>query len=208
MDKPVKTKAVLCRTNVSILNYLLDAVQNKEKVFVLADLQDLWSKMYHISALASGNKPRYANADLRRFNNMQELFIEAEHNPTLKKLLNISQKLMLGRGTHGNIVAIKEILADSPEQASFTIATGHKSKGLEWDEVQLDEDMLSLQDDYDREAEISVIDALRKNQTLNLLYVAVTRAKYRVILPASIQDVLNSSSELRQLWSLKDREID
>jgi superfamily I DNA/RNA helicase len=192
----IRSTAIICRTNASILQYLLSAVQNREKVFVLADLQDLWSKMYHISALAGGAKPRYPNKSLVGFNSFDELRVEAEHSAELKKLLNLGAILASGKGTHANIVSIKEVIVENVEEANYTITTCHKSKGLEWDYVKLDEDMLYV----DEEEDYNLVDLLKAGQTLNLLYVAVTRAKYSVKLPQLVQEVISSASYLRAEW--------
>ena len=186
------SKAIICRTNASILSRLLSAVQNKNKVFVLADLQDLWSKMYHISALVGGAKPRYPNKSLIGFHSFDELKREAEHSAELRKLLNLSSILASGRGTHANIVSIKEIIVEDVDLADFTISTCHKSKGLEWESVELDEDMLDLE-----EEERPLAEVLREGQTLNLIYVAITRAKHIVKIPSSIQYVLSEANFLR-----------
>lgn len=204
-NKAIESKAIICRTNMSILNYLIEAGYDNQKVYVIADLQDLWSKMYHISSLASGSKPKYPNADLKRFNNFQELTLEGEHSSELRRLLNISQKLMSGRGTHANIVAIKNVLVEKPEDADFIIVTGHKSKGLEWDEVTLDDDMFNLEDEYSDE-QIEPIVALRRSQTLNLLYVAVTRARQKVNLPYSVLDILRDWKDLQEQWEFLEQE--
>ena len=195
--KPVKTSAIIVRTNASIIDYLLAAVQENYKVHVVADLQDLWSKLYHLSALASGSKPKFPNAELRRFNTIGEFVTEAERNPDLKRLYTLSFKMSQGRGTHGNIVAIKGVLTEIPAEGKFTIVTAHKSKGLEYDSVTLDMDML-------RETEEGGIDDLVKllkdNQTLNLLYVAMTRAKYQLTLPANVYDIFDNLEVLTELW--------
>jgi superfamily I DNA/RNA helicase len=195
--KPVKTSAIIVRTNASIIDYLLAAVQENYKVHVVADLQDLWSKLYHLSALGSGSKPKFPNAELRRFNTIGEFATEAERNPDLKRLATLSFKMSQGRGTHGNIVAIKGVLAETPAEGKFTIVTSHKSKGLEFDAVTLDMDML-------RETEEGGIDDLVKllkdNQTLNLLYVAMTRAKYQLTLPANVYDIFDNLEVLTELW--------
>lgn len=197
--KEVKTKAVICRTNASIVDYLLAATQENYKVHAIADLQDLWSKLYHLSALAGGSKPKYPNADLRRFNNFAEFAQEAEHNPDLKRLKSLAFKMAQGRGTHGNIVAIKGILTDSPEEGLFTIVTAHKSKGLEFDQVTLDQDMLKWEGGEPEE----LVAELKSNQTLNLLYVAVTRAKYQLDIPWNIAEVISNSKDLAEHWTAK-----
>jgi ATP-dependent exoDNAse (exonuclease V) beta subunit len=62
--------------------------------------------------------------------------------------------------------------------------------------VKLDEDMLYV----DEEEDYNLVDLLKTGQTLNLLYVAVTRAKYSVKLPQLVQEVINSASYLRAEW--------
>lgn len=189
------SKAIICRTNASILSRLLSAVQNKDKVFVLADLQDLWSKMYHISALVGGAKPRYPNKSLVGFHSFDELKREAEHSAELRKLLNLSSILASGRGTHANIVSIKEVIVEDVEEANYTISTAHKSKGLEWESVELDDDMLDLE-----EEERPLVEVLKTGQTLNLIYVAITRAKHIVKIPSSVYEVLEQATYLRSQW--------
>jgi superfamily I DNA/RNA helicase len=189
------SKAIICRTNASILSRLLSAVQNKDKVFVLADLQDLWSKMYHISALVGGAKPRYPNKSLVGFHSFDELKREAEHSAELRKLLNLSSILASGRGTHANIVSIKEVIVEDVDLADYTISTAHKSKGLEWESVELDDDMLDLE-----EEERPLVEVLKDGQTLNLIYVAITRAKHIVKIPSSVYEVLEQATYLRSQW--------
>jgi superfamily I DNA/RNA helicase len=189
------SKAIICRTNASILSRLLSAVQNKDKVFVLADLQDLWSKMYHISALVGGAKPRYPNKSLIGFRSFDELKREAEHSAELRKLLNLSSILASGRGTHANIVSIKEVIVEDVDLADYTISTCHKAKGLEYTSVELDEDMLDLE-----EEERPLVEVLKDGQTLNLIYVAITRAKHIVKIPSSVYEVLEQATYLRSQW--------
>jgi ATP-dependent exoDNAse (exonuclease V) beta subunit len=62
--------------------------------------------------------------------------------------------------------------------------------------VKLDEDMLYV----DEEEDYNLVDLLKAGQTLNLLYVAVTRAKYSVKLPQLVQEVISSASYLRAEW--------
>lgn len=190
----IVSKATICRTNASILQHLLSAVQNKNKVFVLADLQDLWSKMYHISALVGGAKPRYPNKSLVGFHSFDELKREAEHSAELRKLLNLSSILASGKGTHANIVSIKEVIVEDVNDADFTISTIHKAKGLEYSFVELDEDILDL------EEERPLVEVLKDGQTLNLIYVAITRAKYGISIPASVHEVLRQAETLRAKW--------
>lgn len=198
--KPVKTRAVIVRTNASIIDYLLVASQESYKVHVIADLQDLWSKLYHLSALATGSKPKFPNKELARFTTYPDFVAEAERNPDLKRLQGLSFKLSQGKGTHGNIVAIKGALAETPEESRFTVVTAHKSKGLEFDQVTLDLDMLRIGEGTIEE----LVTNLKSNQTLNLLYVAMTRAKYQLDMPYEFYSIFNNLTELKELWTEED----
>ena len=88
------------------------------------------------------------------------------------------------------------MIVEDVEEASYTITTCHKSKGLEWDYVKLDEDMLYV----DEEQDYNLVDLLKAGQTLNLLYVAITRAKYAVKLPDLVKEVIDQASYLRAEW--------
>jgi ATP-dependent exoDNAse (exonuclease V) beta subunit len=45
-----------------------------------------------------------------------------------------------------------------------------------------------------------LIKLLKNNQTLNLLYVAMTRAKYQLTLPANVYDIFDNLEVLTDLW--------
>lgn len=52
------------------------------------------------------------------------------------------------------------------------LSTGHKSKGLEWNNVEIIDDFLNIKQELEEREQIAIA-----KEELNLLYVAVTRAK-------------------------------
>ncbi|EAL2861114.1 ATP-dependent helicase, partial [Campylobacter jejuni] len=52
------------------------------------------------------------------------------------------------------------------------LSTGHKSKGLEWNNVEIIDDFLNIKQELEEREQITIA-----KEELNLLYVAVTRAK-------------------------------
>ncbi|EFP3712928.1 ATP-binding domain-containing protein, partial [Campylobacter jejuni] len=58
------------------------------------------------------------------------------------------------------------------EQADLILSTGHKSKGLEWNNVEIIDDFLNIKQELEEREQITIA-----KEELNLLYVAVTRAK-------------------------------
>lgn len=187
----LSSKAIICRTNVSFLNLLLKAEAQEEKVFILGDLKELWSKMYHISDLYFGNKIKYPNKELAQYKTFADLMEAGEDMPELSRLVKLTRTLSDG-GLTKNISRIKSVIVENPEDAHYTITTAHKSKGLEWDDVVLDEDMFYVPDGKD------TIDVLFTNQTLELLYVAVTRAKYKTTFGMEIYNIMLQATELRK----------
>jgi len=67
------------------------------------------------------------------------------------------------------ILALRSCTVDKELDATITLTSAHKSKGLEWDFV-------GLFDDFTSDPLSPDIDAGRRDDELNLLYVAVTRA--------------------------------
>jgi len=183
-EKPCKNRATIVRNNTTLLSHLLNAYNRNEKVFVLADLKSLWGKLYHIQALFFGDSPRYPDAELKQYKTYKELLKAAETIPEIAKLIRLSELLGKNRGLTKSINEIKSIVVKREEDADITLTTGHKSKGLEWDEVTLTDDFLTVKEGED------AVDKLYEDQTAELIYVALTRAKYKVNLPETIEDLL------------------
>jgi len=187
------TKAIIVRTNSTILSQLLHAEATGSKVFVLADLKELWSKMYHISAIMSSSKVIYPNKELAQFTSKKELEEAAEQMPELTRLIKLTMGLSAD-GLANNINKIKSVIVTDPDRADYTLTTAHKSKGLEWDEVTLTDDMLVVREGQEIE------DVLFESQTVELLYVAVTRAKYVINLPELVEEVIDSCTLYKVLF--------
>lgn len=189
---PVETesfcdKAIIVRNNSTLLEQLLIAEKEQQKVYVIADLSDLWSKLYHIDSLYYEKHIQYPNKELKYYPTYAALKAAADHSTELQKLLKATTKLSIG-GLHNNITRIKSIIVGNKEEAEFTLSTGHKCKGLEFEEVTLTPDLLpeKLKTDDKEETEAEYRKRLLEGQTFQLLYVAVTRAKYKLHLPENI----------------------
>lgn len=67
------------------------------------------------------------------------------------------------------------------DNAELILSTGHKSKGLEWDNVEIIDDFISLKEILENaEGNIEI-----PKEELNLFYVALTRSKKELILNKS-----------------------
>lgn len=173
------SKAYLSRTN---LNLLKNAYNNSHKklYFVgglnsynIQDLEDLcflFSKNETI-------KERIKNPFLKSFSGAKEFLkniSETENvewkSKTTSFLFFVNNKI--------SIFDIKKKLKDASngvkmKDADMIFSTAHKSKGLEFDEVTLSDDFLDL-------SKLKKDNITLYNEELRLLYVAITRAKYKI----------------------------
>lgn len=186
------TSAVLVRTNSTLLDILLKAVAKDDRVYVLADLSDLWKKIYHISALRFDNEIRFPDKELSQYRTYKELLKAAESMAELRKLINATLTLSTG-GLTANINAIKAIIVDNEADATYTVSTVHKSKGLEWDNVIIAEDIIPFV------SEGGLEEAILADQLLNVIYVAITRAKQKLSIPEDVMRLINNPRYFREL---------
>lgn len=178
----IPTKVTIVRNNSTLIEDLLDASKKGQKVYVLADLKSVWSKLYHIAALKFGNDIHYPDKELLQYKSYKQLLEASESLPEIAKLLTITSILIRDDTMHNSIQTIKSVIVKKAKDADYTLTTGHKSKGLEWDEVTLASDLFNIPEDY----EGSLVDLLLEDQTGCLLYVCLTRAKSKVNLPKSV----------------------
>lgn len=179
-----KTRAYIVRNNVTLLAELIDLANYGQKVKVIADLSSLWSKLYHIANVLSGESPKYPDKELSQYRTRIALELAAKTNPEIAKLLNC-RRILCSRGSmHSEIQKLKKRIVKSGED--ITLTTAHKSKGLEWDEVTLAEDLVAVPNDF----EGSLEEYLQVDQAGELVYVAITRARYKVNLPTQLTKLL------------------
>ena len=184
-----KDTAVLVRTNIDLFNKLEDCYNANRKAYVVGDLKDLFSKLYSAKNLqCDGDPSKRYDKQIAAYKTWEELCADTENYPDLKKIVAITSSF---GNIHGIITNIKSILAKTPEEADITIATAHKSKGLEWDNVTLEPGFLP--EDF---IDFPIEDQRRilfDDQAGNLIYVALTRARVNLNLPEDVTDFLKGA---------------
>lgn len=105
---------------------------------------------------------------------------EASEDPEMLRTMRILKD-------HGDIprllAALREYSTDDIEEADVVVSTVHRAKGLEWPVVKLEEDFPDI---FDPER----VDPDQVGDELNLLYVAVTRAKTILVINALVQSII------------------
>lgn len=173
------SKAYLSRTN---LNLLKNAYNNSHKklFFVgglksynLQDLEDLCL----LFSKNEGIKERIKNPFLKNFNNAKEFLKNIGETDNVEWKSKTTSFLFFVNNKI-SIFDIKKKLKEASngvkmKDADMIFSTAHKSKGLEFDEVTLSDDFLDL-------SKLKKENIERCEEELRLLYVAITRAKYKI----------------------------
>lgn len=155
--------AILCRTNASAILRLIAGLRQGHKISLQADHTRLIRFADAAEKLKVGKTVNNV-PELAYFHNWKEVmeFVESTDGSDIKSMV----KLVDEYGSKQLKNALNAL--SDPKDADYVISTAHKAKGLEWQNVQLDNDF-----NYD-------IDNGQLNispEELRLLYVACTRAK-------------------------------
>lgn len=158
-----KRDAILCRTNASAIARVINGLKLGHKVALQADTERI-VKFCESAEMLQMGKASYHSPELAYFNHWREVqeYSETAEGSDMKILV----KLVDEHTPH----VIKQAINDltEPTSADYIITTAHKSKGLEWNHVQLEDDFYY---------EHNTLGVKISPEELRLLYVACTRAK-------------------------------
>ena len=193
--KSYKTKAVLARTNLGLLMKAIEYVTEKkkiERIYFEGNISsytyaDDGASLYDVLNLYNG-KHRYIKDKLiRSMRNMNDLkeYIEKTEDVQLAMMVEIVNEY--GNDIPGIIKKIKakHIENDEKENAQMIFSTVHRSKGMEYEAVQLVNDFMTeekLKKQCNGEKNNDLLKT-KLNEEVNLLYVAVTRTKNSIHIP-------------------------
>jgi len=169
-----KVKAFLGRTNVGLISKALE--ESKGNIHFEGNIHsylknDNGVSIYDILNLKNGKQEWIKDPVIKNFKSIDNLseYIEQSGDKQLKPLVdivNIYDKRLP--------FLLKELIAChvEKENADYIFSTVHKSKGMEYDSVEMADDFASIN-------EINPEDS---NEEINLIYVAATRTKSSLII--------------------------
>jgi F-box protein, helicase, 18 len=192
-----KVKAVLARTNLGLLIKAIEYVTEKRKVKQIYfegninsyTYADDGASLYDVLNLYNGKNRQIKDKLIQKMRDFDELtdYIKKTEDVQLGMMVEIVKE-------YGNEIPaiIKEIKAkhvenDAREKAEMIFSTVHRSKGMEYDAVQLVNDFITEEaiektlTDFSEKANHSKL-----NEEINLLYVAVTRTKNSIHIPETL----------------------
>jgi hypothetical protein len=155
---------IICRTNKGVIGETIKALDQNKSVHILGGTQPLThliNSIFQLKIKSYSNHP-----DLLLFTSFADLkeYADSPMGGDLKAILKLIE-------TYGRerLLNILESTTESAEDASVTVTTAHKSKGLEWSVVKLANDFKVPSDG-----------AVPTQEETNILYVAASRALHKL----------------------------
>lgn len=181
--------AVLSRTVAGVIGRALDASLAGKKVYWVGGIAGYKTEELEDLYWFSADMPERMQSPLlaREYGNFEEFESvaratkDAEMNQGLRLLdqyFPLPQKLQV----------MREHAVTDESQAQVTVSTAHRSKGLEWPVVMLNDDFVDITDPL-------MVDSERTDET-NLLYVAVTRAQQTLVLNDLLQVLMDGEGDI------------
>ena len=197
-SKTLKTKAALGRTNLGLLLKAIEYVTEKGKLkhlyfegnFNSYTYADDGASLYDVLHLYNGKRRLIKDKLIKEMKDLDELedYIKKTEDVQLGMMVEIVREY--GNEIPEIIKTIKErhVADDEKDKAQIIFSTVHRCKGMEYDVIELVDDFINeeklekIKKDYKPEE----INVAKLNEEINLLYVAVTRAKNIIHIPQTL----------------------
>lgn len=194
----ITSRAVIARTNLGLLMKAIEYVTEKKEVkklffegnFNSYTYANEGASLYDVLNLFNRKRHLIRDALIRSMKDMAELedYIEKTEDTELGIMVEIVRE-------YGNDIPdiLKAIKArhtenDDKEQAEMIFSTVHRCKGSEYDAVQIVNDFITEEKLQKFISDFKENELLynKLNEEINLLYVAITRAKHLLYIPDTL----------------------
>lgn len=193
-----KTKAVLARTNLGLLMEAINLLANQNMVkhiyfegnFHSYTYADDGASLYDVLNLYTGKRHLIRDKLILFMKNLEELedYIEKTEDNQLGMMVSIVREY--GEEIPDIIREIKEkhVTDNDRGKAELIFSTVHRSKGMEYDTVRLVNDFITEAklEKIANDPTVTEVSMDKLNEEINMLYVAITRAKNALYIPADL----------------------
>lgn len=206
----VDTEAIVSRTNLGLLAEAIRYIDNNNgSLYFEGNINsyvyaDNGSSLYDVLNLKNGSRGYIRNALIKSMDSYKDLekFAEDTEDNQLQLMMEIVKE-------YGNRIPFllktlksRHMYDKDKHKADKIFSTTHKSKGMEYDSVTLTSDFITpekidkMLKRVEREKSEGILTTLPDfNEEINMLYVAITRAKSIVNLPIEFKSIAKSNSD-------------
>lgn len=179
--------AIICRTNAVIFHKAVQAVEKNKKTSFVGGVDAYgFDKLIDVNNLMNGNLHKIKDVFIRRMSSINQYLDYAEQSEDLEAKRMIDIVMGYGDEIEDLVKEIRRRSIQDHQKADLILSTAHRSKGMTIDRVVLENDFPEV---VNEKGIISAKDLDR--QEVNLLYVAVTRAKQTLTLNKTMTDFLD-----------------
>ncbi|MBX2925579.1 MAG: ATP-dependent helicase [Chitinophagaceae bacterium] len=194
----IKTKATLGRSNVSLL---VNAIAQWQHGLIKTlhfegninsyTFADEGASLYDVLNLNNGNTGKIKDKLIAGMKTMKELedYIEKTEDNSIRMIVDVVKEF--GNRLPALIQELKTNHTTAKEDADMIFSTVHRCKGMEYDEVTLLNDFINeekLKKYISQQGGDNITEQAKSRlaEEINILYVALTRAKSRLKIPPEI----------------------
>lgn len=181
---PCRPDTILARTNANVMSALVEALNSGRKPHLVGGASELMAMLRGVQDLKGGQPSSVP--DFFGFQSWREVveFAESQEGQHLLTFVNLVES----RGEKQLMWALNRTVDEA--EADLVLSTAHKAKGREWDNVQLMDDFLAARPPRSDAPEDQAKHDLEVGAELRLFYVAITRAKAIMDVPAPLLEKL------------------
>eukprot|EP00026_Physarum_polycephalum_P003322 Phypoly_transcript_03332.p1 GENE.Phypoly_transcript_03332~~Phypoly_transcript_03332.p1 ORF type:complete len:825 (+),score=123.95 Phypoly_transcript_03332:336-2477(+) len=199
-DAPA-TRTIICRSNLGLFRYAC-ALRGSKRIFLWGNTKLDLSYYQDLLNILKGQPDKVKNPKIKKFKSLEEM---AKHaNVMFDKKMQSELDFMLSYS--GREVELQEMIdklkpsiVEHKENADVILTNVHQAKGMEWDCVELAEDFADCFMETPKGQSLipyalqGVTKGRRQklNEEINILYVALTRARESLILNTTLKQLLS-----------------
>jgi F-box protein 18 (helicase) len=192
----IKSKAIIARTNLGLLLKVIEYVSEKKvaRLYFEGNINsytyaDEGASLYDVLHLYNGKHHLVRDKLIKSMRDLRDLeeYIKKTEDPQLGMMVEIVKKYENEIPKILQTIKQKHVGDGEKEKAEMIFSTVHRSKGMEYDQVELVNDFVKEKKLQDfREKKNTVYTADKLNEEVNLLYVAITRTKNCIHIPEDL----------------------
>jgi F-box protein 18 (helicase) len=185
--KQTEPKAVLARTNLGLLYQAISYTakfRDSKKIHFEGNIQNYTyaeegTSLYDVLYLYLAKKEKIRSKMIKAMSGMYELedYADKTEDKQIKMMIDLVKEY--SSELFDIINSLKRLHVENKKDADMIFSTVHRAKGMEYDSVILADDFLNERDVKKNvnDASKGIVNVTKVIEEVNLLYVAVTRAK-------------------------------
>lgn len=197
-SKAIKTRATLARTNLGLLLKAIEYVTENKKsrqIYFEGNISsytyaDEGASLYDVLNLYTNKRHLIKDELIRSMKDLAELedYIEKTEDVQLSLMVEIIKEYESEIPEIINTIKKRHVGNNNKEDADMIFSTVHRCKGMEYDSVELVNDFISEKrlEKLKEDKKSFELNIPKTNEEINLLYVAVTRAKNTLYIPETL----------------------